>query len=268
MFKKMTKVFIEMEKGVKERQPAILTGLALIGLAVTVYSAYKAGPKIDKVLKEKKKDLEDVAPDDKAARKAVIMETVKEVAKEALPVAIMTTATGACIIGSQKASSKKIAILSAGYAMAEKSVKEINSKMTEVLGENKARSIKDAIVGDNIKKDGVVPENQIIITGQGDVLCKDLYSGRYFRSNAEKIRQVIAELSADCRNEMYVDLNDLYSLLGLPSIPMGNDFGWNVDDLVRGSLPITISAQLSENGEPCLCLDYDVTPRADYRNLH
>lgn len=265
---KLMNVVNLIEGNVKKKSPAILTGFALVGLGITVYKAYKAGPKIEKILKEKREDLKTIAPDDSSAKRQVTKELVIGVAKEAAPTVIMMAATGACILGSQSISSKRIAVLSAGYAAAEKSITGLNSKMEEILGEKKARSIKDAIVKDNISRDGTVPEDKIIITGNGDVLCKDLYSGRYFRSNAEKIRQAIAAVSEDCRNDNYVELNELYGELDIPQIPLGSDFGWNVDDLSRGTLPISISAQISENGEPCLCLDYDVRVRADFRNLH
>lgn len=252
----------------KERQASILTGMALIGLGVTVYKAYKAGPKIKAILDEKKKDLADTDPDDKATKSQVIKEAVKEITPIAAPVIIMTVATGACIVGSNTVSSKKIAVLTAGYKVAEKTANDLNDKMNEILGEKKARSIKDAIVKDGLKKDGPVDESKIILTGNGEVLCKDVYSGRYFRSNAQKLGQAINQLSMDCIQENYVELNDLYDLIGIPQIPLGSDFGWNTDDLVQGTLPITFSAQLTEDGQPCLCLDYDVNPRADFRNLH
>lgn len=265
---KIMKFVDKVENGAKKKSPAILTGLALVGLGITVYKAYKAGPKIEKILLEKKEDLKDCNSNDKSAKRQVIKEAVKEIVPVAAPVVVMTMATGGCILGAQTISSKRIAVLSAGYAMAERSVKDLNEKMTEILGEKKAKSIKDAIVKDRLAESGPIDEGKIIITGNGDVLCKDIYSGRYFRSNAEKIRQAIAELSADCMSDNYVELNELYGILGIPQIPLGSDFGWNSDDLIRGMLPITISAQVSENGEPCLCLDYDATIRSDFRNLH
>lgn len=68
--------------------------------------------------------------------------------------------------------------------------------------------------------------------------------------------------------DMYVSLNDFYELIGIPEIPMGNDLGWNVDDCIRGQVPITLTALLTEEQTPCLCVEYDAKLRADYRNLH
>lgn len=252
----------------RRQAPALLTGLALAGLCVTVYKAYKAGTVIEEIIKEKKKDLEDVASDDKVTKRQVTKELVKEILPIATPVVAMGVATGACILGSNKISSKRIAVLSAGYSLAEKGLDDLNSKMKEVLGDKKTQEIKEKIVGDKLRESGPVDESKVIITGNGDVLCKDLYSGRYFRSNADKLGKAIRILSADCQSDYYVDLNDLYSLIGIPQIPAGDQFGWNSDDMIHGDLPITICAQLTEDGQPCLCLDYDVRVRADFRNLH
>lgn len=256
------------ESYINQKSSGILTGLALVGLCVTVYKAYKAGPVIKSIIEEKKKDLRDTDPEDKKTKNKVVKEAVKEVVPVVAPVVVGTVLTSACILGSNTISSKKIAVLSAGYTLAEKSLDDLNGKMKEVLGEKKAREVKDAIVADKMKEAGPVNESKVIITGNGDVLCKDLYSGRYFRSNADRIGRAIRELSADCQSEMYVELNDLYTLLGIPNIPLGSDLGWTVDDLVRGELPITISAQISEDGQPCLCLDYDIRVRPNLRDLH
>jgi hypothetical protein len=251
----------------KKNSPAILTGLAIVGLVSTAVAAYKAAPEAEKILKQKKEDLKKVDPEDKAAKRTVVIEAAKELTPVMLPTIIMGGATAACIIGSNSISSKRIAVLSTAYTVSEKAVKDLNGKMQEMLGEKKTRAIKDAIVKDKVgetPKDG----NSVIITGNGDVLCKDLYSGRFFQSNAQKLGQAINKLSHDVQTDMYVSLNDLYDEIGLPRIPMGDDFGWNVDDAPRGQLPIDLTAVLTDDGTPCLCLNYDSSLRDDFRRLY
>lgn len=252
----------------KKESPAILAGLAVVGLIGTVVAAYKAGAKADKILEEHKKNMELVDPEDKEAKKAVQKETAIQMVPVIAPVVIMGAATAACIIGSQKASKRRIAALSAAYTVAESSVKELNGKMKDMFGEKKVREIKDSIAKDKVNADPAPSQNQIIMTGEGDVLCKDLYSGRYFRSNAQKIGQAINTLSNRVRNEMYVSLNDLYDLLNIPLIPLGDDLGWNVDDIYDGNIPITFTAVLNEKSEPCLCVEYDIQVRTDFRSFH
>lgn len=254
----------------KRNDSAILAGIGLMGLIATACCAYKAGAKADRILEEKKKDMALVDSKDKDAKKAVNMETAKALAPVLAPPIIMGIASGACIIGSHKASKRKIAALSAAYSIAETSIKELNGKMRETLGEQKTRQIKDAIMKDKLKANPPV-ENNIILPENGDVLCKDLYSGRIFRSNAQKIGLAINKMSGRVSTEMYICLNDFYEAINspdLPPIPMGNDLGWNIDDLYNGTLPITYTAILTDNGIPCLCLDYDISIRADFRDLH
>lgn len=256
------------EKGKKE-SPAILTGLGVLGLAFTAYTAYKAGLKASAILDERKKNLSEIRKGDKEAKKEITMNTVKKMTPVILPTVIMGVTSAACIIGSNTISTRRVAVLSAAYSLSERTVKDLNGKMTEILGEKKARQIKDAITKDRLQKDGDPKEKEIILTGTGDVLCKDYYSGRFFRSNAQKVGLAINKLSVMARNEMYVSLNDFYDLLEIPRLPMAEDFGWTAEDTEsNGNLPISTTAILAEDGTPCLCVEYDAMPRTDFRNFY
>lgn len=268
---KFATLFDNLKTYVKKEAPKLLTGFAIGGLIGSVIAAWKAGPKAKKILEERRRDLQDVKPDDKEAKRAVTKETVKKMIPVVLPTFVMVLATGACIIGSHTVSSKRLAVLSAAYAISEKTVGELNDKMVEVLGEKKTRAVKDAIIQDKV---GSTPKDElgnIIVPGNSTVWCKDLYSGRMFRSNAERIKQAIVALSYDLVSDMYVSLNDLYDKIDspdLPRIPLGDDVGWNIDNVRDGKLPIVVSALLTDDGQPCLCVEYDAHLRSDFRNLH
>lgn len=253
--------------GTKKNSPAILTGLAVAGLVGTVIAAWKAAPKAQEIVEEHRKKMKHVKEGNKQEKRDITKETVKKLAPVVLPMTIMGVSTISCIIGANTISNKRIAVLSTAYTLAEKSVNDLNAKMKETLGESKTRAIKDAIVKDKVDKTDF-KESDIILTGDGDVLCMDGYTNYPFKSNAQKIQQAINTLSADVVQEMYVSLNDFYELLNLPPVRMGEDFGWNSDDLNRGQLPITLSAQLTSDNKPCLVVDYDISPRMDFRNLH
>lgn len=266
---KIVKTVINITEKAEKNKPAILMGCAIVGVIATAVSAYKFGIKAKEILDIAKKDMSDVAPDDKNAKKVVVGETAKKIVPAAIPTVIMGTITIACMVGSHSESMKRIALLSAAYNLSETTVKDLNNKMQEVLGDKKTKSIKDAIAKDKLDKDKTpITSENVIITGNGDVLCKDLYTGRYFMSNNEKINQAIFKLSSDIQTDMYISLNDLYSELGIPRVPMGDDLGWNVDDCQQGMLAITKSAVLTEDGRPCLCLDYDISIRNDFRRLY
>lgn len=260
----------------RRNSPTILAGLAIVGVISTAYSSYKAGPRAEKILKAYREDMRDCRRDDKAAKRTVVGETIKKLIPVAAPPIITGTMTIACIVGSHSASSRRIAALSAAYSLSESTVKNLNLKMDEMLGEKKTRAIKDAIMKDKLKADvendrKVLASDQFIMMGDGKVLCKDLYSGRMFWSNAEKIKQAIAKCSYDIVSDMYISLNDFYDAIDspqLPRIPMGDDLGWDIDDTMNGKLPITLTALLTDDDRPCLCLDYDINIRKDFRNLH
>lgn len=260
----------------KKNSPAILTSMAIVGVISTAYSAYKAGSRADKILEEYRKDMKYCKSNDKESKRAVMGETIKKMIPVVAPPIVMGSSTIACIVGSHSVSSRRIAALSAAYSLSESTVKNLNSKMEEVLGDKKARAVKDAIMKDKLKADTekdqkVLSETNFVMPADGTVLCKDLYSGRLFYSNAEKIKQAIAKCSYDIVSDMYISLNDLYEAIGSPQltrIPLGEDLGWNIDDTVNGKLPITLTALLTEDNKPCLCIDYDICVRDDFRNLH
>lgn len=254
---------------VDKNSPHVLTGMALAGLVSTTVMALKAGPKARDILENHQKDMAYVKPGDKEARRSVTWNTVKEMTPTILPPIVMGGITAGCIIGADRISTKRLAVMSAAYTLTETALHDYQNKVEELMGERKAQKIKDAIVQDKVTNNPPPQDpTQIVMTGNGDVLCMDNYSGRYFRSSGPKIEHAIVKLSADCASDMYVSLNDLYDYLGIQQVPMGNDFGWNADDLIHGQIPITITAVTTPDMQPCLCVTYDVWPRQDFRNLH
>lgn len=260
----------------KRKSPAILTGLAIAGVISTAWAAFKAGPRADKILEDYRKDMRDCHPEDKEAKRAVVGETAKKIIPVVAPTVIMGGVTIGCMVGSNSISNRRIAALSAAYTISETTVKNLNDKMVEMLGEKKTRAIKDSIMKDKLKADAdkdreILSDKNFIFPNNGTVLCKDLYTGRLFHSTAEKIRQAITKCSYDIVTDMYVSLNDFYDAIDSPEltkVPMGDDFGWNLRDVRDRKLPIILTALLTENDVPCLCVDYGISPRDDYRNLH
>lgn len=270
LISKVSSGLAKAEKFTKAKSPSILAGTAIAGTIVSAYSWFKAGPKVDRIMNEYHANMKLVDPRDKQAISELKRAAAADIALVLSGPTIMTGVTVGCIAGSHSQSSKRIAALSAAYTISESTVKNLETKMDEILGEKKVRQVKDAIVKDKLKKDndGKAPqENQIIMTGKGDVLCKDMYSGRFFRSNAQLIESAVAKLSYNMLSEMYISLNDFYQEIGLEPVPMGDDLGWNIDDTHNGQIPITITATLTADKVPCICVDYDAHLRMDYRNL-
>ena len=80
----------------------------------------------------------------------------------------------------------------------------------------------------------------------------------------DQIKKAINELNRKMLNEMYVSLNDFYSELDLKLSNNGYELGWKLDD---GLIEVDFSSQISDDGRPCLVIDYLVAPRYDYSKL-
>ena len=102
------------------------------------------------------------------------------------------------------------------------------------------------------------------VTGTGMTLCYDVISGRYFKSDIEKIRQAVNNVNYRMKYEDYIAVNDFYEEIGLGPIQIGNELGWHIDD---GYLDVCFSSKLTGDGTPCLVLDYIAAPRYEFKNL-
>lgn len=240
---------------ISKNSPTILTGMAVAGLVTTVVFAIKATPKALEILDQEKilrKDYDDDRPITKK-------DVVKLTWKTYLPTFLMGTGTIACIVFANKINLRRNAVLASLYGLSETALKEYQNKVIETIGENKERKIKDEIIGDKIKNNPP-KESSIILTGKGDTLCYDVLSGRYFKSDIENIRKIENETNKRLLSNMWVSLNELYLDLGLPAIDLGRDIGWDVDNM----LEFHFTSKLTEDGKPCLVIDYAVDPRLSY----
>lgn len=248
-----------------KRSPGIMAGLAIAGVATTAYLAFKSSPKAYEIVEAKKRDLEDIDETDKATRRQIRLEMVKELAPVLAPVVISGVITMVLIFSSHSLNTRRQAVLSAAYSATQTAFQEYKEKTRALVGPKKSTTIHDDIVQDHVEKLGPPNDKTVIVTGNGDYLCLDDYSGRYFYSTHEKIRQVINEINYRLLSEMYISLNEFYDELGLPPIKLGDDTGWNVDS---GLFNIQFTTIMGKDNVPCLVLNYDVEPRYDYRVLH
>lgn len=237
--------------------PTILTGLSVAGLITTTVMAIRATPKALEIL-----DQESVMREDHYGKVIPLtkMDILKLTWKCYLPTGLMGLATIGCMIGATSINEKRNAALSGLYALTETTLKEYQAKVVETIGENKERKIKEDVAGDRIKNNPV-NKNQVIITEKGNTLCYDSISGRYFKSDIEKLRKIENEINKNLISDMWISLNEVYDKIGLNQVSIGNDIGWNVDSL----LDFHFSSKLTEEGEPCIVLDYSVEPRFDFR---
>lgn len=235
--------------------PKILTYAAVGGVISTSVLAVKATPEALRIMeleRERRERMKTEPP------------TKKDIIKLAwiyyTPAIVMGGITIACIISAESINSKRNAALAGLYSITDATLREYQSKVVDAVGEKKEREIKDEVIKGKMDKNPV-EDKEVIITGKGETLCYDTISGRYFKSDIEKIRKSENYLNNNILKDGFISLNEVYDEFGLEHIKMGDEVGWHVDD---GLIMFTFSSHLSSEGVPCLAIDYLVTPRYDY----
>lgn len=239
------------------KRPELLAGGAIIGLAATVYFSGKAGMELH-ALKKKYNDFlmasNTLSPD--------IMENEKkqywkDAAKIVVKPAVCTAFTGACIIGSATIAHNQYGALMAAYLMSNDKLKAFEVKATKMLGEAPTKEIKAEIAQERVLANPVTSTSGMVLdTGFGTTLCYDALSGRYFKSSVERIRMAQNDLNEEIIADWSANLNTFYDLLGLNPIKLGDNLGWNTNNLLR----LSFDSALTPSGEPVLVLEYEAYP--------
>ena len=239
-----------------KNSPTILTMLTVGGIFTTALLASKASILAHEVIKDELKYKKENSPNgafDPITKKEVIQLTWTYY----IPAIVSGVVTSACAIGSNHISLRRNAALVSLYNLTEIAFKEYQAKVVETIGRNKELKVRDDISEDYVRQHPV-SASEVIFTGKGEHLCLDKLSGQYFKSDIEKIRQTINTLNYNLRSAMFVTQNELYAELGLRETSQGNKLGWDVD---KGEIQIQFSSQLTEDGTPCLVLNYSIEPR-------
>lgn len=234
---------------ISDKSPEILIGFGLAGMLTSTVLAVKATPKALDILEQEDRELSKV-------------DKVKLTWKCYAPAAIGYCASAACIIGANSVNSKRNAVLAGAYKISEAALLEYRDKVTEVLGEEKEKEIRDSIAEDRVRK--TERKGEVIVAGKGDTLCYDMHSGRYFKSNMDEIKRKLNEINYKLMQDNILSVNDFYDQIGLDPINTGYDFGWLVDD---GLIQLYFTSILTEDGQPCLAVHFDNMPRMGYDRL-
>jgi Family of unknown function (DUF6353) len=245
-----------------DNSTALLTGGGVAGTLATAYltgrATFKAARIIDREqrLIEAEKEVEN--PDWKRAKELTRFEKSKLVWKLYIPPFSIAVTTITCIIVANKIASRKIAALAVASGISERALQEYKSKVVEKLGERKDTEIRDQIAQERVNKHPA-SLGEVIIAGDGDVLCYDMLTGRYFKSTVESIRQAENKINHDLNNFMAASATEFYDELGLAATTVTDSLGWNANNHVK----VVFSSVLMD-GRPCLAVDFEVPPTTEY----
>ena len=253
----LSTAYSKVVSNVSKNSPAILTGFAVAGLVGTVVLAVKATPTALDLINAEKLDRIDAGVEDESLS---VVDTVKVAYKPYIPAAALGIASVACIIGANHVSSRRTAVLASAYSLTDATLKEYQNKVKEVVGEKKVTEIKDSIAQDRLDKNPV-SEKTVVMTGRGETLMFESLSGRYFKSDIETVRRIQNDINQQLLGEMWVSLNELYDALGLEHTRLGDEMGWEPDNM----LEFDFRSKLATDGTPCLVIDYVVDPKIERR---
>ena len=254
---------------IKKHSPEILTGVGIVGMMSTVALSVKATTKASRLIEEERyrrnkellkeaeeNGMEEVMQIDRLSA----IDAVKVSWKCYIPAAVTGVMSIFCIVGANSVSSRRNAALAAAYTVSESALKEYRDKVVETIGEKKEKNIREAITKDQLEKNPV-ENREVVLTDKGDTLCYDILSGRYFRSDMDKLNRSVNEINRMIINDGYVSLNDFYEEIGLEPTKLGYELGWRLD---TGTIELDFDAHLATDGTPCLVVDYSSMPQYEY----
>lgn len=219
---------------------AILTGITIAGTITAVVLATKAGPEVKDILEDEEMDNKD---------------KVIGVAKKMAPAAACAAVSVTSVVLSKKIADDKLATAYTMLTASREMYSAYEDSAKTILGPDKAKEIHDSAAKKIFAEscsDGAV-ENEVMITGNGNVLVYDPFTSRKFRCDANYITKCVNELNFDLQSCMYVTLAELYDKLGLKGGILAENVGWEVEN---GPIDLNFTSFVSDSGEPCLVMDF------------
>lgn len=248
----LSNIFAQTIKTIKSNAPEILTALGVTGVVTTSYLTAKASFKASKAVDEdpRGKVIAGIFYKEELTTK----EQVQLVWKLYIPAGVSGALTIGCIIVSARATQRRTTAAITAYSITERAFSEYREKVIEELGKGKEQKIIDGLAQEQVTK--TLPgSREVIIAGSGHVLCCELFTHRYFRSDMETLRKAQNDINVKVVNDLYVTLDEFYDVIGLPHTANSSNLGWDSNRL----MDLEFSTVLSEEGEPCLAFDYNYT---------
>lgn len=251
---KLASILRKTEKLAIDNSPLILTVIGVAGTVATALLTHKATLKAHAKAEDFIIDLQTAAGPAERIR-ATNQELLRETWTCYIPPVAMGTLTIAAIVSSNRISTKRAAALAAAYTISEQAMAEYKEQVAKKFGEAKAQEVKDDVAKRRMDQTPM-NEQTVVVTGRGDVLCFDQWSGRYFNGNVEEIKKAVNEVNFYVNHNGYASLSDFYDQLALPRTQESEEVGWTADRL----LEVDFSTHLSDDGRPCVSFSFQVHP--------
>jgi len=248
-------VMKDLRRVLYKNSPTILTALGVGGLITTVILAVKATPKALEIIEMETEYRSTEEHDSNYMKRIETLDVIELTWKEYIPTIAMGAITIACIIGSNRIHMRRNAALASLFAIAETSLKEYQARVAEKFGEKKEEMIRGELAQEKLDKNPV-DEKIVVLTGKGQYLCYDSFSGQYFKSDIEALHRAENVFNQRLLREGWLCINSFYDEIGLEPIALGDEMGWIAE---KSLLEMRFNTKLAKD-EPCLVIDYMISP--------
>lgn len=249
-----------VSKFVNAKSPVLLSALGVGMLIGACFTTATAVTQAEKLLEARRRLLDDDEELD-------TIDKIETCWTCFIPTFILVVVGTVCVAVGHKILNAKYIAAGTALELTSRTLERTNQRMVQELGENKAKEIQKAVDTEIAEEQyNRSSDKSLIVTGHGDHLCQDGWTGVKFRSNIEDIKHAINEINFRLNTEMFINLNEFYYELNLPPTGVGKDLGWNVD---YGPIEIRhTTAWDEEYNEPKMVISYSVEPKLDYQFCH
>lgn len=207
------------------------------------------------------------------SKPATKKETVKLTWRYYLKTAGLVTAStvGLIVVGRDYSKqTKQVAHLAELLAISDTALKNREAAMRAALGDKKAEEVLEEEARTSVRNHPP-EETRVAMSGRGDTLTKDLYSGRYWRMSVSQVRTGIAQAALDYARHGSISYNeamDYISACALDHIGFGDDVGFDHD--ISGDDVFTDRIRIDSvidpvHDEPCTTIMFLERPSPDYK---
>ena len=240
----------------KRNAATILTCVGGAGVIATSVMAATATPKALRLLDEAEKD---------KGEELTKFEKFKVAGPAYIPAVVVGASTIACVFGANILNKRHQAALTSAYALLNESYKEYRTKMVELYGKEADENVRTEIAKDKYKEAEV-------LNADGKELFYDTFSGRYFESTMESVKDADYKINKLIMGDGGAFLNEYYEYLGIPPVDGGDDLGWSSVGLAEMSwtawLDFYYGKFTTEDGRECNSIMMSVEPFLDFEDFY
>lgn len=224
--------------------PVLLVGTAIAGVVTTGVLAARGGYKARGIIDfaEDQSD-EPLTPMDKVKLTWLCY---------AIP-AVTGASSIAAVVGVHTIHTKRHAALAGLYAVSAGKLDDLREEAENMLSPKKTQELNDRVGQKAVDKHPI--DHEVIITGEGNQLMFDEFSGRYFMGSIPIVERACAEVNALLAQNGEACLNDYYDSVGEKPIPIGMQVGWNT------KLYPTFGSTTTSDGRSAVSVSFQKSPK-------